>query len=69
MIHAIMATWAFDEAKKRAALSRNCPKCRHEQPASDEKINSMIACEKCGSEIPPKIAANIKAKKNKQNSK
>lgn len=69
MIHAIMATWAFDKAKKRAALSRNCPQCRHKQQASDEKINSMITCEKCGSEIQPKIVAATKAKKNKQNSK
>jgi uncharacterized Zn finger protein len=69
MIQAIMATWAFDEAKKRAELSRNCPQCRREQQASHEKINSMITCEKCGSEIPPKIVADNKAKKNKQNRK
>jgi hypothetical protein len=63
MIHAIVATWAFDEARKREALSRNCPKCRHEQLASEEKINTAISCEECGAEIPPNAVNNARAEK------
>lgn len=53
MIHAITSTWAFDEAKKREALSRSCPKCSRRQVAGEEKINEPVACENCGEEIPP----------------
>ena len=62
MIHAITATWAFDEAKKREALTRRCPKCHSEQIAAEEKINEPVACEKCGTEIPPKTAASRKTR-------
>ena len=62
MIHAITATWAFDEAKKREALTRRYPKCRSEEIAAEEKINEPVACEKCGTEIQPKTNASRKAR-------
>jgi len=65
MIHAITATWAFDEAKKRQALSRRCPKCRSEQIAAEEKINEPVACDVCKAQIPPKAAAKGRMQKNK----
>lgn len=68
MIHAIAATWAIDDAKKRETLSRNCPKCEHEQLASEGKINTVISCEECGAEIPPNAANNAGAEKDKQRS-
>lgn len=52
MIHAITATWALNDAKKRETLSRRCPKCQNEQATPEEKINTAISCEKCGTEIP-----------------
>ena len=67
MIHAITATWAFDEAKKRQALSRRCPKCRSEQVAAEKKINETVSCEKCGTEIPPNLLANSKIQDDKAN--
>jgi len=67
MIHAITATWAFDEAKKPEALSRRCPKCRSEQITAEEKISESAACEKCGAEIPPKTATKREAREDKQN--
>jgi hypothetical protein len=69
MIHAITATWAFDEAKKREELSRRCQKCQNEQIASEEKLNIPISCEECGTEIPLNLVANNWADKNKQGSK
>jgi len=67
MIHAITATWAFDEAKKRQALSRRCPKCRSEQGAAEKKINETVTCEKCGTEIPPKTSAHSKMRDDEDN--
>ena len=64
MIHAITATWAFDEAKKREALTRRCPKCRREQISAEEKINEPVACDDCGTEIQPKPAANSQSGEN-----
>lgn len=68
MIHAITATWAFDEAKKRETSSRNCPKCQHEQIISEEKINTSIRCRECGNEILPEAVIDQRAEKNKQQS-
>lgn len=65
MIHAITATWAFDEAKKREALSRRCQKCREEQVVEEKKLNEPVACEKCGTAIPPKADAEREAKKRR----
>lgn len=57
MIHAITATWAFDEANKRETLALRCPQCRREQSAPGKKIKEPITCEKCGTEIPRKSSA------------
>lgn len=54
MIHAMMATWGFDEAKRRAALERRCPKCHSKQIAPEKKINKPVSCKKCGMQIPAK---------------
>lgn len=67
MIHAITATWAVVEAKKRKGLSRRCPKCRGEQVAPEKKINEPVTCEKCGAEIPPKsVAKQVKIQQNSE---
>lgn len=65
MIHAITATRAFNEAKKREALSRLCRHCRSEQIAEDKKLNEPIICEKCGTEIPPESPAKRKTKEKR----
>jgi ribosomal protein S27E len=63
MIHAITTTWAFDEAKKREALPRRCPKCRREQVAEEKKLNAPITCEKCGALLPPRAEEEAKKRR------
>jgi hypothetical protein len=67
MIHAITATWAFDEAKKRPKLSRRCANCQSEKVAAEEKISESAACEECGTEIPPKTSAHSKMRDDEDN--
>ncbi len=55
MIHAITATWAFDEANKRQASPRRCS-CGKEQIASKRHKNAAIACKNCGTPIPPDVS-------------
>lgn len=66
MIHAIVTTWALDEAKKREALAHRCPKCGGERNASEKKESEPVFCEKCGTKIPPSEIANPEAKETGQ---
>jgi predicted SprT family Zn-dependent metalloprotease len=64
MIHAITATWAFDEAYKREATPLRCS-CGNEQLASKRHVNTAIACKNCGTPIPTDVSGDIQhAQKN-----
>jgi len=56
MIHALIAKQSFDEARRRA-LTRRCPRCRHEQLTPEERLNGWVSCEKCETPIPPELHA------------
>jgi predicted RNA-binding Zn-ribbon protein involved in translation (DUF1610 family) len=70
MIHAIVTTWALDEAKKRDALSHRCPKCgREERIASEKRQDEPVFCENCGTEFSQSETADREAKMREPDNK
>lgn len=53
MIHALVATLAYGETRRRM-LTRLCPRCRHEQLTPDGKLFDPVPCGRCAAPIPPK---------------
>ena len=52
MIHALVATLAYGETRRRM-LTRRCPGCGHEQLAAEEELSEAVACAACAAHIPP----------------
>ena len=55
MIHALVATQAYGETRRRM-LTRRCPQCGHEQLTSEGELFEAVPCERCTVAIPPKHA-------------
>ena len=55
MIHALVATRAYGETRRRM-LTRRCPQCGHDQLTSEGELFEAVACERCAAPIPPKQA-------------
>ena len=53
MIHALVATQAYGETRRRM-LTRRCPQCGHEQLTSEGELFEAVPCERCTVAIPPK---------------
>jgi hypothetical protein len=55
MIHALVATQAYGETRRRTP-ARRCPQCGHEQLTAEGRLSEPVACERCAVPIPPKHA-------------
>lgn len=53
MIHALVATQAYGETRRRM-LTRRCPQCGHDQLTSEGELFEAVPCERCEAFIPPK---------------
>lgn len=57
MIHALVATAAYGEARRKA-LTRLCPNCGLEQLTPEERLDDELPCEACAAPLPPKGKAS-----------
>lgn len=63
MIHALVASLAYGETRRRM-LTRRCPRCGHEQRAPEEKLFEAVPCVRCAAPVPPKHAPDSPAERD-----
>ncbi len=56
MIHALVATLAYGETRRRV-LTRRRPGCGHEQLTTEGKLSEPVPCDGCAAPIPPERAS------------